>query len=524
MFNLCKVLGKTNLLGLAYKSPSSKLHHILYVFTFLALLVTAKTMEVTANGAEAGDADVKVKLESEPKTENDAAAGLKRNSETLKEDNEENESQSPPAKRGRGGSNRGRGRGRGRGSVDQSKVLDKTARIVLKHIDADGQGAELASPAKSPRGRGRPRGARNASQATPLSQPQKTSSGRIRKPTAKVKQEEEERKAKEGEQLEEVEDEEDPSFEEEEDDDEEEEFVPSKKSRGRGRPPSTPGRGRGTKRGRGRGRGRPPVKSENEEEEEEDNEDEEEEMEEPEDDADAAEDSANADPEAIKTGQFLIDKNDIRRIENFPIWRMEGPNMLRKFEMIVQLGRIRHRSLYAYSSWAQSMRDLYDKIRVTQISSLDGEVVVEVQDECLPKPPDLSELEVKYGNNELLPLFTSLVSILFQQAADTNFLATAYANNDTSVVEPVSKIDNLVRNRLDQIESEISLKDDFKARIRDCPNMKSIRRSNWSQTDQSTHDHSSEKGVRSVLLFGYGYDAATLAEDRARGAEVASVS
>ena len=53
--------------------------------------------------------------------------------------------------------------------------------------------------------------------------------------------------------------------------------------------------------------------------------------------------------------------------------------------------------------------------------------------------------------------------------------------------------------------------------------MKSIRRSNWSQTDQSTLDRVTEKGVRSVLLFGFGYDPSTFVEDKSRGAEVASV-
>lgn len=196
--------------------------------------------------------------------------------------------------------------------------------------------------------------------------------------------------------------------------------------------------------------------------------------------------------------------------------------MLRKFEMVVQLGRIRHKSLYAYSSWAQTMKDMYNKIQVTQISSVDGEIIVEIDSKDLPQPPDLKELEEKYGNHEQLPFYKTILRILFQQAANSNFLANAYSQGDSSVQEPMSKIDAIVRERLDQIESTVNFKEDFKMRIRDCPNMKSIRRSNWSQTDQSTLDKSTEKGVRSVLLFGFGYDLSTMAEDKSRGAEVAS--
>ena len=45
----------------------------------------------------------------------------------------------------------------------------------------------------------------------------------------------------------------------------------------------------------------------------------------------------------------MIENNDTKHLENYPIWRMEGPNMLRKFEMVVSGGKIRHRSLYAVS-------------------------------------------------------------------------------------------------------------------------------------------------------------------------------
>ena len=53
--------------------------------------------------------------------------------------------------------------------------------------------------------------------------------------------------------------------------------------------------------------------------------------------------------------------------------------------------------------------------------------------------------------------------------------------------------------------------------------MKGIKRQNWSQTDQATVDKVTEKGVRSVLMFGYGYDAFFMTEDSSRGVEVAQV-
>ncbi|RUS81924.1 hypothetical protein EGW08_010310 [Elysia chlorotica] len=490
-------------------------------------------MEVQANGAKTGDAAV-VKLESETLagSETGAADSPKRKADALQEDNVENGDHGSPAKRGRGAAARGRGRprGRGRGAGD-SNVLDKTARIVLKQVDAEGQdGDRLNTSRGSPRQRGRGRGARGVSRGSATVV--KTSSGRVRKPTSKVKEEVDEENEGDEDPEEDTEDDdedkdpdEEPSEEDiEEDEDEEEEFFPpSKRGRGRGKNPSTPGRGRG-RGGRGRGRGKSkasPGKAGSKEVD-----DDEDEMDEEAEDAemDAAEEAeaVSNDPDAIRTGQFLIDKRDIRHPENFPIWRMEGPNMLRKFEMIVQLGRIRHRSLYAYSSWAQTMKDLFNKIEISQISSADGEIVVEINDQYLPKAPDLQQLEDKYRNHEHLQLFSTMLSILFQQVANPDFLANAYSQDDAVVKEPMSQIDTMVRERIKQIEAAVNFKEEFKIRISDCPNMKSIRRSNWSQTDQSTLDRVTEKGVRSVLLFGFGYDLSTMAEDKTRGAEVAS--
>ena len=42
-----------------------------------------------------------------------------------------------------------------------------------------------------------------------------------------------------------------------------------------------------------------------------------------------------------------------------------------------------------YSSWAQSMQELYTRIQVQQLSSSDGEIVVEVKPDYVPQPPAL---------------------------------------------------------------------------------------------------------------------------------------
>ncbi|CAG5123922.1 unnamed protein product, partial [Candidula unifasciata] len=293
----------------------------------------------------------------------------------------------------------------------------------------------------------------------------------------------------------------------EDDDDEDEDFVPKKGKKGR-----SP---KQTFRARSKGKAKTSKAKQDVEQEEEEEEEEEE--------GTAAEaaaaDGAEANPNAIKTGQYLIDKNDMKRLENYPIWRMEGPNMLRKFEMIIQDGSVRHKSLYAYASWAQSMQDLYEKIQVRQISSQDGETIVEINPEFVPRPQEVTSLEDKYAGDELLQPYSIYVEAMFRQAVDSSFLKKI--KYDSDYVRAINQIDAVIQEKIASIESEVSMKDEFKTRVRNCPNMKSIRRQNWSQTDQATTNKSSEKGVRSVLMFGYGYDPFLMEEDKSKGVEVA---
>ncbi|CAL1535114.1 unnamed protein product [Lymnaea stagnalis] len=400
----------------------------------------------------------------------------------------------PPAKRGRGGAGRrGRGRGRGRGELPANMAdPSRSPRIVLKNIgsardddlsDEKGKG-DLVSPKSTPRGRGRGRG-RPPKYAEP---PKNT-------PRTKTRVE--------------AEDDEEEEFLEEELDDEDadEDFIPRKR---RGRPP-----GRSSTRGRkGKGkRGRPVHNSEEDEDDEED--------EEEEGANDAGDSGPDTNPNSVKTGQYLIEKSDMRRLENYPIWRMEGPNMLRKFELIVSEGRVCHKSLYAYSSWAQSMIDLFEKIQVNQISTHDGESIVEIKEECAPKPPPLEILERKFANDDLLDKFYIYIEAIFRQAADPTFLKLVRDEDDIHFIEPITYIDSMIKEKIAFIESQVSMKEDFKIRVRNCPNMKTIRRQNWSQTDQATTNKTTEKGVRSVLMFGFGYDPWFLDEDKSKGVEVA---
>ncbi|KAH9500494.1 hypothetical protein Btru_072076 [Bulinus truncatus] len=468
------------------------------------------------NGAGDGTVKAEVKQEAnfdfqaEVKTEPDqnlsddgksSRSKRKRKFNNLAEDSDMsdeglNESVSKTSKRGRGGA-RGKGRGRGRGNLPANMAdPSRSPRIVLKNISSpeddlispENIKPELDTPPSRGRGRGR--------------QPKAKNTPKAKQP--KEEPEEEEEEDEEEEMMDDV-------------DDEDEDFVPEKK---KGARQSRQAVSRG-KKGKGK-KGKQSHNSEDDEEEEEEEDEENEDEEEEENDAaNDADTGTDANPNSVRTGQYLIEKSDLRRLENYPIWRMEGPNMLRKFEMIVTDGRIRHRSLYAYSSWAQSMIDLYDKIKIKQVSSQDGEIIVEIHEDFIPQPPSLESLESKVGHDECLERYYVYIEALFRQAIDPAFMKRIKSEEDMHFIEPITYIDNMIREKVAFIESQVQMKEDFKNRVRNCPNMKTIRRQNWSQTDQATVNKTTEKGVRSVLMFGFGYDPFFLEEDKSKGVEVA---
>lgn len=61
--------------------------------------------------------------------------------------------------------------------------------------------------------------------------------------------------------------------------------------------------------------------------------------------------------------------------------------------MIVHDGAVRHKSLNEYTLLAQFMQDLYEKIQVRQISSQEGEIIVEIDPEFVNRPQVITSLE-----------------------------------------------------------------------------------------------------------------------------------
>ena len=45
---------------------------------------------------------------------------------------------------------------------------------------------------------------------------------------------------------------------------------------------------------------------------------------------------------AFKIGTYMIEKKDMQNSENYPIWRMEENNLMKKFELKTDAGRIKH--------------------------------------------------------------------------------------------------------------------------------------------------------------------------------------
>lgn len=51
----------------------------------------------------------------------------------------------------------------------------------------------------------------------------------------------------------------------------------------------------------------------------------------------------------FQVGAYVIEKKDMQNYETYPIWRLEPENMMRKFEMKIEGGTIRHHAVETVS-------------------------------------------------------------------------------------------------------------------------------------------------------------------------------
>ncbi|ELU01499.1 hypothetical protein CAPTEDRAFT_197915 [Capitella teleta] len=171
-------------------------------------------------------------------------------------------------------------------------------------------------------------------------------------------------------------------------------------------------------------------------------------------------------PHNYTKGTYVIDRRDLTNHESFPVWRVEGGKLLRKFEPFIENGELLHRPLSTYSSYTDSIRRTYKAIEVTIRSVVNQKEILSVVEKYRPMAPDDS-LE----GDILMPVFNVYLQTLISQALEPQFLsAICKENGDEYYMSPLRLIEEKLLKKQEAILEEISWTDSFKSALEKFPN------------------------------------------------------
>ncbi|XP_005093638.1 uncharacterized protein LOC101852308 [Aplysia californica] len=209
----------------------------------------------------------------------------------------------------------------------------------------------------------------------------------------------------------------------------------------------------------------------------------------------------------FKIGQYIIEKKDQQNYESYPIWRIEQGNMIRKFELRVEDGVIRHCAVGTFSTWMKSMENQFEAIQVKELAGKNKSelMVVEVMEESRPKPPSDGRLETRYEDNPLVDTFNIYLQVFLSQALEPSFLKAIIETDEKFYVDALNQIDRLIGVKCQEITKITQWKKSFQDCLHRSPLMKEIDRPNLKQPCQAC-ENSSPPTIKSVLLSGHPYD------------------
>ncbi|KAK3101720.1 hypothetical protein FSP39_005807 [Pinctada imbricata] len=213
----------------------------------------------------------------------------------------------------------------------------------------------------------------------------------------------------------------------------------------------------------------------------------------------------------FRIGEFVMDKKDMNNFECFPIWKIEQGRMMRKFELITDNGKIRHKALCTFSSWMPKMEMEFLPIRVIPISCNRDSEIVEVYEEDRPKPKLDSSLANAYEEDPLADMFNIYLQIFLSQALEPGFLSAILESGEDFYLGPLNKIDKIITEKLSEVDLKVKWTQVFTKSLKAKPHIREVDRKNLKVTCMACTTLN-EVAIKSVHLFGQSYNPITLEE------------
>lgn len=226
--------------------------------------------------------------------------------------------------------------------------------------------------------------------------------------------------------------------------------------------------------------------------------------------------------QGFETGDFIMDKKDLNKFENFPIWKIEQGKLIRKYELITEEGKMLHRAMCTFSSWVPIMQKDYIPIKTRFLRSMKDKEVVEVDEADRPTPKLDSYLEHAYEEDPLADLFNVYLQIFLSQALEPGFLSAIGDGEENFYMGPLQSIDKIIEKKLGEMEEKVKWKATFKHALRAKPHLRELDRPNLKLFCQAC-ENASQPAIKSIHLFGQSYDHFSLEESSSNATEGGSL-
>ncbi|WAR02848.1 hypothetical protein MAR_009406 [Mya arenaria] len=161
-------------------------------------------------------------------------------------------------------------------------------------------------------------------------------------------------------------------------------------------------------------------------------------------------------------GSFVMDKKDLRNVDNFPIWKIESQILIKKFDAVIKKGKMLHKAVKTYRGY-KDIGKQYVSVEVRKLFDFPGEDIVEVLEESRPKLDLNTSMEEQYEKNPLLRHFYVYMQVLLSQALEPGFLDEVIKKDDPTYIEPMNEVNKLVQQKMANIERKARWADDIKA-------------------------------------------------------------
>ncbi|XP_057381861.1 uncharacterized protein LOC130704459 [Daphnia carinata] len=173
------------------------------------------------------------------------------------------------------------------------------------------------------------------------------------------------------------------------------------------------------------------------------------------------------------SGKFIMLKSDLKTQKSPSIWRIDGKNLLQKYESISYNDGVAYRNISTYSSWMASNRGLYVPIEVEFSVQSKSETIVTFNRNKVMLPVEDGMMEaLNEEANSIMDTFQIYLQTLMSQALDSNFVKEIVKEQDDYFLTSIAAVeDHWILPKRNMLKEIIKMKKPFQELIETHPGL-----------------------------------------------------